>query len=160
MKKLLCVAAAAVALSAPAWAQDNALHVSNPYSRITAPTVKMGAAFMEITNHGTQDDVLLSGSTPVAKKVELHHTVIDEHGVMKMRESKDGIALPAGKTVVLQPGGLHIMLIDLKQPLKLNDTYPMTLKFKNAPQQTVTIDVNNGKITDMSTADMDHSMHH
>ncbi len=159
MKKLTLAALTALALSVPAFAADNAIQINAPYSRITAPTVKMGAAFMEITNNTGKDDVLLSTTAPVSKWTEIHETSIDEHGVMKMREAKNGIALPAGKTVVLQPGGLHIMLMGLKKPLEFGQTYPMTLKFKNAPEQTVTIHVNNGKVTDISTVEMDHSKH-
>lgn len=143
---------------APAFAQET-ITVNDAYSRITAPTVKMGAAFMEITNNGTKDDVLLGAKADVAKKIEMHITSVDKEGVMKMHEMKDGIPLPAGKTVQLQPGGLHIMLMGLKSPLKLNDTYPMTLTFKNAPEKTIKIEVNNGKVTDMSTVEMDHSHH-
>lgn len=142
-------------LITPAFAQ-NSIKVEEPYSRITAPTVKMGAAFMEITNNSEKDDVLIAAQADVSKTIELHKTTINDEGVMKMREMKDGIPLPAGKTVTLKPGGLHIMLMGLKAPLKLNDTYKMTLKFKNAPEKTIKIEVNNGKVTD---SHMDHGAH-
>lgn len=151
-------ALALAGLIAPAFAQET-ITVNDAYSRITAPTVKMGAAFMEITNNSKKDDILLTANADVSKKIEIHKTTIDKEGVMKMREMKEGIPLPAGKTVTLQPGGLHIMLMGLKAPLKLDDTYKMTLKFKNAPEKTITIKVNKGKVTDMSSMEMDHSHH-
>ncbi len=113
------------------------------WSRMTAPNVKVGGVFLTLTNHSQRDDVLLAVTTPVSSKVELH-THVNDNGVMRMREVAGGIAIGKGQTVVLQPGGLHIMLMNLQQPLKPNDRFPLTLKFKHAPAQTVTVTVNNG----------------
>lgn len=136
MKKLLLVSA--LLLSTSAFAD---ILIDNPRSRVSAPTVKVGGAFMDITNNGDTDDVLLSASTPRSGKTELHNTVIDENGVMKMREMENGIPIPAGETVVLKPGSLHVMFMDLHEPFKLNDTYQLTLKFKNAGEKMVTVTV-------------------
>ena len=108
MKKLLLVSA--LLLSTSAFAD---ILIDNQRSRVSAPTVKVGGAFMDITNNGDTDDVLLSASTPRSGKTELHNTVIDENGVMKMREMENGIPIPAGETVVLKPGSLHVMFMDL-----------------------------------------------
>lgn len=137
MKKTV-VTLSALLLSVGAFAD---IHIENPRSRITAPTVKRGGAFMNIKNDGKTDDVLIAASTPRSSKTELHNTTIDENGVMKMREMKDGIPVPAGQTVELKPGSLHVMFMDLHEPFVEGQTYPLTLKFKNAGEKTVTVTV-------------------
>lgn len=137
MKKTV-VTLSALLLSVAALAD---IHIENPRSRITAPTVKRGGAFMNIKNDGKTDDVLIAASTPRSSKTELHNTTIDENGVMKMREMKDGIPVPAGQTVELKPGSLHVMFMDLHEPFVEGQTYPLTLKFKNAGEKTVTVTV-------------------
>ena len=138
MMKKTIVALSALIFSATALAD---IHIHNPRSRITAPTVKMGGAFMDIHNDSKQDDVLIAATTPRSGKTELHNTVIDEQGVMKMREMANGIPIPAGQTVTLKPGSLHIMFMDLHEPFVEGQTYPLTLKFKNAGEKTVTVSV-------------------
>ncbi|MBQ9682164.1 MAG: copper chaperone PCu(A)C [Neisseriaceae bacterium] len=137
MKKTV-VTLSALLLSVAAFAD---IHIENPRSRITAPTVKRGGAFMNIKNDGKTDDVLIAASTPRSSKTELHNTTIDENGVMKMREMKDGISVPAGQTVELKPDSLHVMFMDLHEPFVEGQTYPLTLKFKNAGEKTVTVTV-------------------
>ncbi|WP_434777067.1 copper chaperone PCu(A)C [Neisseria sp. Ec49-e6-T10] len=119
--------------------------INQAWSRVTAPSVKTGAVFMDIKVNHT-DDVLIGAQTNRAKKVELH-THIDDNGVMRMREVKGGIPLVHGTTTSLKPGGLHIMLFDVTSPLKLGDTFEVTLKFKNTPDQTITVLVDNGQQT-------------
>lgn len=150
MKKLLLLSA--MLLSTSLWAD---ILIENPRSRVSAPTVKVGGAFMDITNNGDTDDVLISASTERSGKTELHNTVIDENGVMKMREMENGIPIPAGKTVVLKPGSLHVMFMDLHEPFQLGQTYPLTLKFKNAGEKTVTVTVK-----DMPPANNQHQHQH
>lgn len=138
MMKKTAVTLSALLLSVAAMAD---IQIDNPRSRITAPTVKRGGAFMNITNTGKTDDVLIAASTPRSGKTELHNTTLDENGVMKMREMKDGIPVPAGQTVELKPGSLHVMFMDLHEPFVAGQTYPLTLKFKNAGEKTVTVSV-------------------
>jgi copper(I)-binding protein len=112
--------------------------VTEPFSRATAPTAKTGAAFMTLgLDQG--DDKLLSVSSPVAEKVELH-THIMENGVAQMR-AVDAIPLAAGTPVELKPGGLHVMLIGLKAPLKAGDMVPLTLRFEKAGEVAVSVPV-------------------
>ena len=77
---------------------------------------------------------LVSAVSPVAGVVEIHEMKMDKD-VMKMAALPNGLDLPAGKPVELKPGGYHIMLMDLKQPLALNAMVPMTLTFVNAKGQ-------------------------
>lgn len=114
--------------------------IEGPWSRETAPGARTGAGYMTITNKGEQDDRLLSGSTPVADRLEIHTMTMDG-GVMRMRPLKDGLAVPAGGMAELKPGGYHIMLIGLKAPLKKGSSYPVVLNFMRAGQVKVSMKV-------------------
>ena len=138
MLKSLSVVAL-MALSTSAWAE---IHASQAWSRFTAPSVPTGVVFMQLHNSGPNADALVSASSPVAKKVEIHNHINDK-GVMRMRQVAK-VDVPAGQSVSLQPGGYHVMLIGLKKPLKLNDTFPVTLKYQSGKTQKITATVNNG----------------
>lgn len=130
-----------LAVSSGAFAADIALE--RVWGRFSVAGMDSSGVFLDIHNHSKRNDVLVSGSTPVATKVELH-THINDQGVMRMREVAGGIALPSGQTVHLQPGGLHVMLIGLKQPLQVGDSFPLTLRFRHAPPQTVIVNIKTG----------------
>lgn len=106
-----------------------ALTLEHPWTRATAGSV--GAGYVTIVNTGKTDDQLVSASSPVSAKTEIHSMTMDG-GVMKMRPLPNGLAIPAGKTTSLKPGGYHIMLIGLKAPLVEGTLVPMTLKFARA----------------------------
>jgi len=107
-------------------AQASDIQIHNGYIRAIPPTAPVTAAFMEIHNEGDQVRALVSASSSAAETVELHtHTNVD--GVMQMRQVKK-IDLPADSITLLQPGGLHIMLIGLKKPLKMGDKVLVSLK--------------------------------
>lgn len=118
---------------APAAAETAAsvIAVTEPWSRETAAGQNAGGAFMTIANTGTAADRLTGGSTPVAGRVEIH-TVSMDGGVMRMRQLADGLEVPAGGEVTLKPGSFHVMLMDLKQPLRAGDTVPLMLTFAGA----------------------------
>jgi copper(I)-binding protein len=126
----VCIAVALA--SAPAFAADarKSLDIREPYARATPPGSKSTAVFMTIENKGAVADRLVSAASPVAGIVEIHEMKIDG-GMMQMREVKD-IEVKPGTTVELKPGGYHIMLMDLKQPLKQGDSLPVTLRFEKA----------------------------
>ena len=155
MKTLVAATAIAVAsLSAvPAQAdQYGSLNISGVWSRASAGMAKAGAAFMMIHNEGKTDDRIVSASTTVAAKTELH-THLNENGVMKMRQVPQ-IDVPAGGNVALKPGGFHVMLMGLKAPLKIGTSFPLTLKFANAGDVTLTVEV---KAPGAMGMGMDHS---
>lgn len=102
--------------------------VSDAWVRAPAPGQKIAAAYMELTSRTSM--VLVAVASTAAAAVELHNTTVDA-GVMKMRPV-GSIELPAGKAVKLAPGGLHLMLIDLKKPLKPGDKVPLTLSVQRA----------------------------
>lgn len=83
--------------------------------------------------------VLVAASSPVASVVELHRMVIEDN-VMKMH-AVPRLELPAGQAVELRPGGYHVMLMDLKRPLKIGETVPLTLTIEGRDKQPRTVDV-------------------
>lgn len=140
MKRLFALALLVAASSAHAHNyMIGELKIGHPWARATPGVVKNGAAYLTVTNTGKQADRLLAASTDAADHAELH-THLQENGVMKMRQIAD-IPLEAGATVKLQPGGLHIMLMGLKQPLKEGDRVPLTLRFDQAGEVKVELHV-------------------
>ena len=107
------------------------ISIEKPFSRATPGGSKVGAGYMTITNKGNAADRLLSASSPAAGKVEIHEMTMQD-GVMKMRELAGGLPIEAGKTASLAPGGYHLMLTDLKAPLKEGDLLELTLVFEKA----------------------------
>jgi copper(I)-binding protein len=139
---LATTALTAALLAAPALAGDReyklgAIEIEHPWARATVDSMPNGAAFLEIKNEAHQGDRLLSASAPVAAAVELH-THLHENGVMMMRKV-DGIDLPADGKIKMAPGGLHIMLLGLKEPLKQGASFPLTLTFEKAGTTTVPV---------------------
>jgi copper(I)-binding protein len=128
-------------VAAPVAAHDftaGDLRIGHPWSRAAGANTN-GAGFMTIRNTGSQPDRLLSASTPAARVVELH-THIRDGDVMRMRPVAD-IPVPAGQTVRLRPGGLHVMLIGLTGPLTRGASVPLTLRFERAGEVDVTLEI-------------------
>ncbi len=111
--------------------QAGSLRIGHPFARATAPAARAGAAYMTIDNAGPAGDRLLSARSPVAGRIELH-TIVKDGDVMRMREVEGGIEVPAGGRATLQPGGFHVMLMDLKAPLKEGDRFQLKLTFEKA----------------------------
>ena len=106
--------------------------------RATVPAMKATGAFMQITS--AQDARLVEAKSPAAGIVEIHEMAMEKN-VMKMRALPDGIALPAGKAVELKSGSYHVMLMDLKQQMKVGDTVPLTLVIEAQDKKRTTIEV-------------------
>lgn len=135
------LAAVPALLALPAAARDYAagdIRIGNPWTRAAGANGN-GGGFMRLTNRGTQPDRLISAASPIARVVELH-THIREGDVMRMRPVND-IPVPAGQTVELRPGGLHVMLIGLTEPLRQGARVPVTLRFERAGEVTVELAV-------------------
>ncbi len=111
--------------------------VAMPWARATAPLAKIGGAFMTITSPVA--DSVVGASTPVAETAELHQTV-EQNGVMKML-AVPVLPLEPGKSVILKPGSYHLMLMGLKAPLKLGDSFPLTFTFAHSKPVTVQVKV-------------------
>lgn len=137
----LAATLAFLSLTGTALARDyeaGTLRIERPWARATVPGQPAGGAFLKLENRGGEDR-LLSARSPAAARVELHTMSMDGN-VMRMRQV-ESIALPAGATVELKPGALHIMLIGLKAPLKQGERIPLTLQFEKAGEVTVEVDV-------------------
>lgn len=155
---------AGAALSTPALAADHGhgqghghkmgmgtVVVDGAWARASAKMAKNGAAYFMMKNTGDNADKLLSASSDVASKTELH-THLNENGVMKMRKLKDPVVVEAGNMAAFKPGGHHVMLMGLKAPLVNGQSFPLTLHFEKAGAITVDVMIKKG---DMQ---MDHKM--
>ena len=129
--------AGALAAASAVLAQTNQLEVSNAWARATAAKAETGVAYVTIVS--PTPDRLLSASSSVAMKAELH-TMEMAGMVMKMRPIV-GLDIPAGQPVALKPGGEHIMLIGLQQPLSEGQSFTLTLNFEKAGARTVSVAV-------------------
>jgi copper(I)-binding protein len=147
MKQILRSLAYAALLSAvfaaPVRAEDvkaGDLVITQAWSRATPKGAKTGGGYLTIENKGTALDQLIGGSADIAGSVQVHEMSMDK-GVMKMRPLEKGLAIEPGKTVKLAPGGYHLMMMDLKSPLKKGDKVPITLEFEKAGKVQVSLDV-------------------
>jgi len=131
---LLSAAALAALLALPAAAQ---VAVTDAWIRGTVPGQKATGAFMQLTS--LSDMALVGAASPAAKVVEIHQ-MRQEGGMMKMN-AVDRVALPANKTVELKPGGYHIMMMDLTQPLRDGESIPLTLTFEDKAGKKQTVEV-------------------
>ena len=126
-------------VSSIALGADDALRIDHPFARATPPGAKSGAVFLTVLNGGSETDRLLRASTPIAGGVILHQMAVED-GVMKMRAVPSLTVNPGGR-LELKPNGYHLMLIDLKQPLKLGERFPLTLSFERAGSVLISVPV-------------------
>lgn len=117
------------------------MHVIAPWARPAGAGMPNSAAYAVLLNLTAEDDTLVSAQSDVAEAVELHEMVMGDGDVMQMRPIEGGIVVPAGGLAHLMPGGLHIMLIGLKQELKAGETMDITLTFEKAGEMTLTIPI-------------------
>ena len=137
---LTTLAAIAWAVATPAIAHDyevNGIVVEHPWARATAPRQPAGAVYVTLRNTGARDDRLIGAATPIAETSGLH-TTRNDGGIMRMRPVKV-VEVPAGAAATLAPGGQHIMLVGLTEPLEVGNLLPLTLTFERAG--TVDIEV-------------------
>ena len=130
--------ALSVAISLAAWAQGaSTIQVEQAWARATAGQIHTGAAYLTLVNTGAGTDRLVRVETPVAERAELHTHMVDGD-VMRMRPVA-AIEINPGEPSVLKPGGLHVMLMGLKAPLKAGDSFPLALTFEKAGRIEVTV---------------------
>jgi len=116
------------------------LAITQAWSRATPGGAHVASGYMTITSQSPVADRLLGGSSDAAAKVEVHE-MMTKDGVMTMREVADGLPIPPGATVKLAPGGFHLMLVDVKKPLKQGDKVTVTLNFEKAGKKEVSLNV-------------------
>ncbi|QQA44261.1 DUF1775 domain-containing protein [Pelagovum pacificum] len=131
------------------------LTLSGAFTRASLPNQPVGGGYVTITNPGDTDDTLIAGSAPFAGRVEIHEMAM-EGDVMRMRELADGLPIPAGETVVLEPGGYHVMFMELGAPLVEGENHEVTLEFENAGEVTLTFPVAARNAEGMDHGAMDH----
>jgi copper(I)-binding protein len=102
--------------------------------------LSMGAAYLTITNNGDDADRLVSAETGMAGVVEIHEVKMSG-GVMQMSPLADGLEIPAGETVTLEPGGYHMMLIGLTESLLAGEEYTLVLTFEKAGEVELTVPI-------------------
>ncbi len=150
----LALAMATLAISADAAGTADSITVVDPYVRMAPPGAMATAAFMVLKNDGGKDAKLVRAENSVSKITELH-THLNEGGVMKMRQVP-AIDIKAKGEAVLRPGGFHVMMIDLKTPLKDGDKVAITLGFEDGSSKQIEAPV---KKPMPMAAPMDHSAH-
>lgn len=158
MKNLIQAAVATLLFAGAAQALDYTLggiNVMHPMAFETAKNANVGGGYMTIENTTNKADTLLEVRVDTIPRIELHRSETDENGVARMIK-QEGIEIPAGETVMLQPGGLHVMFMELGgDPFELGEEISATLVFENAGEMTVDF-----QIEERSAADhggMDHS---
>jgi periplasmic copper chaperone A len=161
MKTLFAAALAFSMLSGVAQAHEfkaGDLAIHHPWAKATLPSQPVGGGFMEIVNTGSEPDRLVSGKAAFAGDLQIHEMATQD-GIMKMRQLPDGIEIPAGGTVKLEPGGLHIMFMKLSEPLKEGEMKEATLTFEKAGDVVVEFSVESAKPNAAKTdhSKMDHS---
>ncbi|RUT34570.1 copper chaperone PCu(A)C [Arsenicitalea aurantiaca] len=114
------------------------LEISGAFTRATPPNAPVGGGYLVIANRGDADDRLIGGSTAIAGALEIHEMAVT-NDVMTMRELPEGLVIPAGETVTLEPGGYHLMLMQLSAPIVEGVPVTVTLEFERAG--TVEIDL-------------------
>jgi copper(I)-binding protein len=114
--------------------------IERAWARASAPGQTVGGGFMTIVHQGGGEDRLVSATTPIAREVQIH-TMNMDGGVMRMRPVEGGLAIPADGRVVLQPGGLHLMFMEINAPLVAGTTFPVTLRFAKAGEIKVEFNV-------------------
>lgn len=155
MKKIII--ATLLSLTASAWAQAPAnVEVKDAWVRATVAQQKSTGAFMQLT--AVADTRVVQVSSPIAGVVEIHEMAMDKD-VMRMR-AVPALPLPAGKTVELKPGGYHVMMMDLKGPVKAGDVVPVTLvlESKDGLRSTLEVKAVARPLGNASTG-MDHGAH-
>lgn len=145
MKRLALLSAGlllATSLTGCASEQPEDLHIENGWVRVSEYSDHvdgMTGVFAEFTNHTDSDITIVGGSAEIASMVETHEVIMSS-GEMKMQKKEGGIVIPAGETVILEPGGLHIMLMGLKKAILDGDKVTLTIDFDGYEDQTVTWD--------------------
>jgi periplasmic copper chaperone A len=117
-----------------------ALEIINPWSRATPAGAEVAGGYLLIKNNGAAPDRLVAVSAEIAGRATIHEMAMTD-GVMTMRALPDGLAIPAHGEIALTPGAYHLMLEELKTPLKVGQSFPGALIFEKAGKVAITFSV-------------------
>lgn len=131
---------AAAAHDSTAAVQAGSLQITGAFTRATLPRAPVGGGYLTLTNQGAEADRLIGVTAPVGTEVQIHEMTMAD-GVMTMRHLPDGLEIPAGQTVALEPGGYHLMIVGLSDPLVEGGHLDMVLTFEKAGDVTVPFDI-------------------
>lgn len=157
--KLMTISALALSLFASAAMAETKvgdLVLTDPFTRATLPNAPVAGGFLNVMNMGDTDDTLIAATSEIAAMTEIHTMEMDGD-VMRMRELEDGLPIPAGETVVLKPGGFHLMFMQLNGPLVEGETVSVTLTFQQAGDVTLDLPVAAFNARAMGHGNMNHN---
>ena len=143
MKRMLYGTLAAITLAGGAGAQDlgapvslGPLTMTNVYAQATPPSAPVGGGYLTVTNSAGPDRLIGVTASTITDQAEIHEMRM-AGDVMQMRSLPEGVEVPAGGTLVLKPGALHLMFMNLRAPLVAGETVPVTLEFEKAGKVTL-----------------------
>jgi len=142
-----------------AWAHSyklGMLEIGSPYVRAMPASAQVSSGYLKITNKGEEADRLIEVRSDQAARIEIHEMRIEE-GVMRMRPLSDGLELPVGETVTLEPGGYHLMIFEPKEPLIAGERFQAELHFAKAGIVEVTFNIED---ISAQSGQADESAHH
>jgi copper(I)-binding protein len=144
MFRHLLVSIAALSLACAAMGGEyraGPLRIQDPWARPAPEGMVMGVAYFTLANDGETEDALIAASTPAAARVEFHQTTLAD-GMARMRPLAQ-ISVSPGQTVKVEPGGIHLMLVQLSQSLVAGQQVPLTLEFRNAGKVEIQLRIGN-----------------
>ncbi|MCO6453513.1 MAG: copper chaperone PCu(A)C [Caldilineales bacterium] len=118
---------------------NGAMTVTDVWAR-PMPQRQNGAVYFTIQNHTDTDDQLLAVKSDIASSVEMHLSAMNDKGVMSMSK-QDSVKIPIGEMIAFEPGGLHVMLIDLQQDLVIGESFPIMLDFEQAGEIMLQVEI-------------------
>ncbi|MBL4628107.1 MAG: copper chaperone PCu(A)C [Roseicyclus sp.] len=133
----------------PAFASAH-MEIEHAVARVTSPLAQTAAVYFPIRNHSDDEDRLVRIEGDVADRIEIHTNIQDDNGVMRMVELEDGISIVSGGTHLLAPGGDHIMLLGLTEPLEQGDVFELLLFFDVYFPVTVQVTVDNAAVNELA----------
>lgn len=141
MIRSISLAAAAVLLTTPAFADCIGFMVHDPYARASTAMSTSGAAFMVMHNHGESDCHVTGARSDAAQRTELHTHIMDDNGVMRMVHVEEGFVIPADGELVLQRGAEHVMFMGLNAPFEPGNVFNLTFELEGGEEYTVEVPV-------------------
>lgn len=134
---------------------EGSITISDAYARAMPPRAPSAGGYLTLTNSGSVDDALLMITSPLAEDVQVHETIM-ENDMMQMGPIAGDLAIPAGQSVTLEPGGMHLMFLGVSAPFTEGDEVPVTLHFEHAGMVEVALPVGPIGASAAPMAHMDH----